>query len=217
MIVATGYYEHPTSHALYRAWHDNTRKFLPDGRIYVINSGGAMKFYGDGDTNWINLSENIGHSKYKPQAYKLSGWSNSFLMGCLLAYGCGQDLIYKEGDCFAFGPWVARLEKEIGAAGMITGADNVGGDADGLQAQSLVLVRHWYLLELIERFLAIPRRDDDLHSEHKFKLIGQANGKHAVTTMGYDRTRPIGYDDEAFYVQQMTLEEMVELKERGLI
>lgn len=170
---------------------------------------------------WIQMLENLGHVDSVPRDQQLTGWSASFLMGCMLAYHARADMIYLEQDCLAFGSWVDVLYGEIGNAGMITGHANTsgnsaGGDAGGLTAQSLVLVKNAYLLPFVQKYLAIPETDAVICNEDKFDLIGR-EGQITQTSMGYDRSRPVNFSDSAFYMQQISAAELAELRARGLV
>lgn len=202
-------------------WMKNTRsdyRLIP--KIYVVSSSRTVGSFRN--IEWINAGADLGHLGNLPQGQQLTGWSASFLMGCLLAFHNRADLIYKEQDCLAFGPWLDRLYDEIGDHGMITGHRNdtggndAGGPAAGLTAQSLVLVKNRYLLPFVTRYLSIPETDGEICNESKFDLIAR-DGETTQTTMGYDRSRPVNYSDEAFYMQQISAAELESLRERGLV
>jgi hypothetical protein len=219
-ILASGFYapSGPAGQAhrdFFKIWAENNRRTIAPKATYIISAAGKP-FLDDGVHQWIT-AENLGHVMQMPEQQVLGGWSASFLMSCLIAYHNKADLIYKEQDCLAFGPWVQRLYEEIGNAGMITGKMNTTGDAAGLLAQSLLLVRHGFLLPMIGLYCSIQQTDRQVVPEHKFNFIAQRTNAVRQTTMGCDRSRPIPFDDPAFYVQQLTTEEIAELRARKLI
>lgn len=139
------------------------------------------------------------------------------LTGCLLAYQEEADMIFKEADCLAFGHWVDRLYTEIGDAGMICGHKNENGDAVGLTANSLCLIKHAFLLDFVREYLSIPEGDAKIDPEAKFDIIAKKTGKIVQTTMGCDRARPLPLGDEAWYAQKFTVDELGTLRAKGLI
>jgi hypothetical protein len=221
----------PPAPGFFATWLENTRKAAPLAPIYIISSAierpatNEVYWYVNGEEHcllhppvqWIEV-ENLGHAHRIPKEQQLCGWSACFVTGLLLAYQNNADLVLKESDALAFGPWIDRLYSEIGDKGVITGHPNGPGPAVGLLAQSLVLVRYRYLLEFASRFLAIKGSDGQpaTEAERKFERMARETGEFAQASFGYDRTRPVNYNDEVFYMQQITAEEMAELKRRGL-
>jgi hypothetical protein len=193
-------------------WTKNTYLHAHPLNTYVISSDSPPPENG----LLIVRVADLGHVQNMPSEQRLSGWSAALLTGCLLAYQSNADLIFKEQDCLAFGPWVDRLYNEIGTAPFITGKTNSGGQANGLLAQSLMLVQNSALLPFVSTYLSITTSDRDLWPEHKVKLIGAKLGI-AHTSMGYDRSRPINYADKAFYAQQWSDAELNELDNRKMV
>lgn len=201
----------------FQTWLDNVRK-VDFYRAYIVNAGGTRPNAYTPDFEWINV-DNLGHIRNMPKHQRLSGWSAAFMTGLLLAYQRRSDMIFFEGDCLAFGPWVDMLYDEIGDKGMITGKPNGEGPACSLIGQSLVLVKNRFLLDFLSIFTGIQSSDADEYScpERKFSMIAKNTGEIVQTSLGYDRTRPIGYDDRAFYAQQLVDSELAELTKRRLI
>ena len=218
IVVVTGYCPPSTntvslSEDFFDIWVRNTLTINPR-RIYVVNGGGTP--IKDTRCEWIN-ADNLGRNTTMPRGQQLSGWSASFVMGCLLAYHNNADLVFKEQDCLAFGRWLERFRDEIGNAGAISGHANTSGAATGLNAQSLVLVKYDFLLPFACAYLSIQEPCSVVMSEQKFDRVAALTGRLARTTMGHDRSRPIDYDTLPFYAQQLTAEEMAELRVRKLI
>ena len=79
--------------------------------------------------------------------------------------------------------------------------------------QSLVLIRHGFLLEFVRQYLSF-RSDAEMLPEVKFAHI-QGDIRHL--SFGVDRQRPIPWHDPVWYVQQLTADELAEAKRRGLL
>jgi hypothetical protein len=223
LTIVTGYYEgglhaadtsrvNTTPQDFFKIWHKNT-SIIPHTKIYVVNAGVTPLGHG---CEWIN-AENLGHARTMNQRQLLGGWSASLITGCLLAYHNQSDLLFKEQDCLAFGPYLERLYEEIGTMGMITGRRNQTGAARGLTAQSLILIRRDFLLDFMHHYLSIKSPDAILNPEHKFDAIEQRTGAVAHTAMGFDRDRPINFDALPFYAQQWSDAELAELVRRGMV
>ena len=140
------------------------------------------------------------------------------MIGCLLAYHERADMLFKEQDCLAFGNYVERLYTELADKGMVAGPmlDASAGMGKGLLSVSLMLVRHEYLLEFVARYLSLWPSDREYLPEHKLMEIAKT-GRLVESKMGYDRNRPVNYDDAGFHLQKITEEEMAALRGKGLI
>jgi hypothetical protein len=212
--IGTGYYDHPTSASLFKMWMANTKRFSQPSDIVVVNAAGRSR-EADGGT-WLNMRRNYGLALKLEKGEKYCGWWLSFMLSALVAYHNGDDFIYKEQDCLAFGPWVDRLYTDAVRANT---AAVVGQLKHEYQVEiSLVLVRRRSVLMLIDRYLSIPDTDFELRPELKFLYI-MKNQPNLVSymTMGCGRNRPIPYDASCFYAQKITEQELSELSSRGLL
>jgi len=230
--IVTGFSEHLANGVEFLGtWERNTMKYAAPESIYIIGAGMAEKHKKIEQVRklrWINTVRDLGHQGKTefPAQQRLGGWSAGVLVGALLCYHDRVDMIYKEQDCLVFGPWVKRLYDECGERGMIFGKPNTGDGPGGvshggLMANSLFLVKWESLVDFVALYSGFSlggsfQSDATVYPEEKFRTIAE-HFKLPLTTMGYDRSRPIGYDDEAFYAQQLTADEMVELLKRGLI
>lgn len=166
---------------------------------------------------WMDFVSDLGHvhdlnNHRKP--YHWCGWSISFVTLALIAYFDESDFIFKESDVLAFGPWVDRMYDEIGNAGMIF------GKAKCMPAvQSLVLCKHEFIPEFVRLFMGTGSEQiKSNEGELKFARLEQQNpGKFARYSFGVDRDRPLPYDDEVWYAQHWTSNELAELCCRNLI
>lgn len=199
-------------------WHENTIKYARPApeRIAVIGSGNGIQPFPFG-TQWIALSGDLGHvhdlnEHLKP--YHWCGWSMALVTLALLAYQNECDFVFKEQDVLAFGPWVERMYAEIGSAGMIFGR------ARCMPAvQSLLLCKHEFIPEFVRLFMSTGS-EQEKRNEGELKFARLERDHPSLFTrysFGYDRDRPINYDDEVFYLQHTTPDELKELRRRGLV
>lgn len=215
-LIGTGYYsKHPNSpkeEKFRRLWYINTTKNTGGRvvRLAVGNSHPRLAY------NTVALSGNLGHINdlvvTKEKAHAYCGWSASMLALALIAYCDESDFIYKEQDCLAFGPWVAKMYEELGGGNVIFGSCEIQP-----AAQSLFLVKHAYIPEFVRLYLSEgPDNDEENLPEHKFATLALAHDWKRFS-FGYDRDRPFNVADPVFYVQQVTPAELVILEEAGLL
>lgn len=227
--IVTGYHRSPETVSEYnglsgpdeyRLWLRNTLKYAKPERIYVVNGGvDPIRLESSDKSIWFNQQKNLGTHADASDYRFLCGWSAGILLGAMLCYHDGVDMLYKESDCLAFGPYVDRLYCELDeahAANMIFGQRNWNNGAAGHSAQSLTLIRWNFLPTFIKRYLTLIPNDRDMVTEAKFDEI-EKQGSVTRTTMGCDRSRPILYDDECFYSQHLTLDELAQLSKSGLL
>ena len=160
--------------------------------------------------DWITTRTDLGHQCTDgfPQNQRLAGWSAALVLGALHCYHDGLDMIFKEQDCLAFGPWVDRLYSEIGDFAAITGKKNKDFN---LTANSLILVKWKNILDFVSAYISQPESDAVLYPERKFEVLIAA-GMMTNTTMGVDRSRPLPFEDECWYGQHFTTLEVAELR-----
>lgn len=184
--------------------------------IYVIDNNSTRIPTHYHHINWLTMKYNLGHAHDldKSNAHKLCGWSATFIQLCMIAYANNKDLIFIEQDCLAFGDIVNKIygmNKEF----------LVGTEAfPGLKLeQSLVYVKHSFLLQFIQDFLAINNPDggnNSIRPEIKFWMIMQNHKERCgFLPFGYGRTRPKDYREETFYIQQINNKDIVELTKAG--
>lgn len=177
-----------------------------------------MPNYGSASVKIIELTGNLGHvgdllNGSKP--HHLCGWSAAIMALAWIAYCNESDLIYREADCLAFGPWVDKIYEDCGDAMVCFGStDNMPC------AQSLFLVKHEYIPEFTKLYLQLGTDAHDFHlPEWKFAALEKAWPEYWKRfTFGVDRARPDGWmDQRPMYVQHLTQGELEEMKRRGMI
>ena len=207
----------------FELWLSNTLKYSEPSRIFVINPNSLVlpTDLHENTCSWIHLDHNFGHvhdmhgSDYR---HKFCGWTQSFILGAMLAYANNTDLIYKEQDCLAFGPWVQRLYEDMEKNGkkMLLGMESFPGMRI---EQSLVIIKHDFINEFLKELFDIPFPDGGLGKvlpEAKFAAIMDKRKEVGYMSFGVGRARPILFD-APFYVQQLSKEEIDFLKNIGLV
>jgi hypothetical protein len=220
-LITSGYFNKPGSGLdwFFPIWWENTMKANPKPeKAIVISQGGHSILNAPGE--WIKLNgdmqDRLDLEYYAPNQIAVC-------IGALLAWLEGCDFIYKEQDLLAFGPWVERLYSECGKKKMTFGfLRNNDGSNSGWAANSLTLIKHEFCFEFVRFFLGTePVRESNIHStssESKFhRLARERPSDVSVYEFGYDRNRPFRIEDEVWTVQKLTGEELVFLKEKGLI
>lgn len=217
-VICTGFFHKPehraAAEAFYRLWYVNTFRHAKPARVIVLANGGCRIPGAPG--HWIYCDGNLGHahqlsSGQKPHA--MCGWSAAFVTLAMLAYCDEVDLIFKEQDCLAFGPWVERMYAEIGTRGMIFGSNQFAC------AQSLVLIKHAFIPDFVRLYMDQGSEQSKSNEcEMKFARLEAAHPDlFGRFSFGVDRARPIPYDAEVMYCQHLQPQEMEELRRRKLI
>lgn len=206
-------------------WLRNTRAAFPDALdVFVVDTNPLRKPACHGQVKWLPMSFNPGHVHHLDRHMvdfpaRLCGWSLCFMTGALLAYYNNSDALFKEQDCLVFGDARDVMFSSMGDFSVMTGSfeDSVGV---GLE-QSLVLVRHAFIPELLKRLLCHPANDagpGHVRPEKKWQDVLR-HGELATLPFGYGRRRPSEFPpaDKAWYAQQITSAELAALAGRGLV
>lgn len=209
--------------AFSRTWVFNNLKADPQpSRVVVILEGGSEIGASGSNCDLIHLTGNLGHVGQLlsgEKKYEFSGWSASMAALAMLAYVDEADFLYKEEDCLAFGPWVKRMYEDMGTGDMVFGHRHTSPPWMPA-SQSLFLVRHSFIPKFVGTYLLMGK-DGDLSNlgEQKFVNIERIFGKEKIKRLsfGVDRERPLPCNNEVWYGQQFTQNEMDNLKTKGLI
>jgi hypothetical protein len=229
-LIATGQYAPGGFNDFANLWHDNTEKYMPSAekhlitQIVVLGNGGTYPgvFNRVRRYSGVTVNGNLGHVHdliHGKKPYEFCGWSANVITAAMLAYSDESDLIYKEQDCLAFGPWIEQMYADLGDGKMIFGRKMKG--PPWMQCgQSLILIKHDFIPAFVASYLSMGR-DGDIHNlpERKFERLEEKFGKGIVKRLsfGYDRERPINFDDPVWYAQKFTAQELDELRKRNLI
>lgn len=226
-IIGTGYIRGwtPAAEDFAYWWKANTLRFAdpPASRIVVVSvdGSGTPAAFKDSAIDVLNLNGNCGHIHHLLTGQKkhwIGGWSASVLALAMIAYNDESDLIYKEQDCLAFGPWVERMYADMGDADMVFGRKHETHPHMPC-SQSLFLIRHRFLLDFVTRYLAKGTDNDkDNLPESKFEHIEKDDpSRFRRLSFGFDRERPIIYEEPVWYAQQLKPEEITEMVKRELL
>lgn len=228
-LLGTGAYRISKDWA--RTWLENGHfeKSMAHSRV-AISAGfmdrgddlGVKALYEDYGYSFITLSGNPGHvgdllSGAKPHDF--CGWSSAILALAMIAYCDESDLAYVEQDALVFGPWLERMYADMGDGDMVFGAKMTKPPYMAC-SQSLFLIRHRFIPEFVQRYIAMGKDGDPANlPETKFARLEEQLGSERIKRLsfGVDRERPIPFDDEVFFAQKWTQEEIDEAKRRGLL
>ena len=193
----------------------------PAHTVIICEGGTRLKCYPHG-SSLVHLDGDLGHCHDLLSGRKKnewSGWSASMVALAMIAYTNETDFIYKESDCFAFGPWVARLYADMGDGLMAFGPKHTSPPYAAC-SQSLFIVRHSFIPAFVSAYLAMGGETKiELLGEQKFCRLEAQFGTDKIRRMsfGCDRERPIRWDDEVHYFQQAKPKEIYEATKRGLL
>lgn len=215
-LIGSGYHAKLGSEEFAHLWHANIRQYAQPSEIVVIADSNSEFPRLDGVQS-LKLSGNLGGCMDLIEGRKkhhFPGGPSAVMALALLAYISESDFVYQEQDCLAFGPWVERIYSQISEHGLICGKQQCWG-----LANCLFMVRHAYIPTFVRLYLETPPEDCvNMLCESKFKrLLDSRPTEWTTFGFGYDRDRPINFDDEVWYAQQFSREEMEELELRGLI
>lgn len=240
-LLGSGFYDGAGSGSrwfLENLWYPNVMsmagtEWAPE-RVAIIAVGGSKVDVRESalPLTVVELGGNLGHvhqliGKSLPaKSHSFCGWSSAILTLAMMAYTDECDFIFLEQDALAFGPWVKQLYEEMRSWGksMMFGHSKVMPCA-----QSLFIIKHGFIPTFVRAYLELGadslrpgRITNSSLPEHKF--IELEKGIHSKLvehigrfSFGYDRDRPINYDDAVWYGQKFTRAELVEVDRRGLI
>jgi hypothetical protein len=168
----------------------------------------------------IRVSGNLGHiCRDSSQRHQLEGWACDVMITALIAYNDESDFLFIEQDCLAFGPFASTLQKECGEEGMIFGSNSWMPSA-----QSLFYVRHAFIPDFVHKYLGKKIADRKIGGEDAFSQMQNEFGARVKRmSFGFDRDRPPGgfssmtNEPAPWYVQQISLAEIKQLRDCGLI
>jgi hypothetical protein len=228
-LLGTGY--HPNSKTpipaeeFARVWLNNLsikKDYYPSACV-VIGHNVPMLYFNRGFTP-VPLKGDLGHIRDKHEGRKnhhLVGWTGTMLALALLAYNSELDLIYKEQDALGFGHVEEHLYKDVGDGGMTIGPPLASPHQKLTSAQSLFLVKHFYIPTFVQHYLSCG--EDACYAgqfgEQKFTRLFNMDPRMVRVSGNWilDRNRPMTWDAPVWSAQQWTLEEFNEAKRRNLI
>lgn len=219
-MIGTGYVDNSTQHGqpreeLMKYWVRNNRDTASPHAVVVLSMFGST--FHHPDIKEINVVGNLGHYSDLLEGRKMSAFSGAgaaILTLAMIAYCDESDFIYKEQDSLAFGPWVEHLYEAMGDGGAA-----LGPYEPAPSGTALMLFRHSAIPTIVSRYLAMrPEHDAQSLVEHHYRdLAVEDPALFKYYSMGYDKRRPVNFDDPVFWIQQPTPEEIQTLKRKKLL
>lgn len=216
-MIGTGYFDKGDSTREFaKLWCENLLRYAPQAKeVYVICAGCDYPIQSD---HIISIrGQNLGHvGEYVDgkRNGQFCGWSASIITLASIALSLKEDFIFLEQDCLAFGPWIERAYQDMGNGGFVFGPPHKTAPYMPC-SQALFVIRHWFIVTFLKEYLSLPC-DAQMLPEEKFLRIMEAHPKECShLSFGCDRERPIPYDDEVVYAQQMQPEDVAEFRRRG--
>lgn len=227
ILIGSGYFAPPgkaqETADFHNIWYENLRKYLGElPQIHLFCNGGSVPPVNTaiGKTFCLGNTMHVGALIHGEKDYKFCGWSSVMMSLLWMAYNEEKDLLFIEQDALVFGEgWVDELLKELGSASVIFGRKHLSGPNWMPTSQSLFYVRHSFIPAFTASYCSMPRDGDvEWIPELKFLRMMERDWKnYRMMSWGYDRERPLGYDDPYWYAQKFTPEEMAELRRRNLL
>lgn len=196
-------------------WVRNNRDTASPRAQFVMSMFGST--FHHPDVKEINVIGNLGHytdllEGRKPHSF--SGATAAIMTLAMVAYADESDFIFKEQDAYAFGPWVEHLYEAMGDGGAAIGAYEPAPSGT-----ALMIFKHSFIPQMVSRYLSMrPEHDTNSLVEHHFHEMAANDPKmFRYYSMGYDKSRPVNFDDPVFWIQQPNQEEIQILKQKGLL
>lgn len=219
-MIGTSYFSNPNRENairwMFKKWRENTSN-VPAGKVLTVTLAGCLTgsdplineqfVHIDGDIG------SVGDILHGRKSHFMEACPASIMLCAWAAYLDECDFIFKEQDCLAFGPWVDRLYSDCGELCGVFGRCRLMGSAC-----SLFLIRHSSIPQFCADYISTGPLNIQSLMEHKFMSLANRFPKRwGYHSMGVDRDRPLPFNDEAWYAQQFTHAEMLELGRRNLV
>lgn len=219
-------------------WESVSRSVSPGHVVVIDSASPVVasdEQYFSGRLDRIRLAMNPGHAQTTTHHY--CGWTASVLVGLEYALTSDLDyFLYVEQDALLFGETLLdKVKAQLRRHRYVFGAGQ--GTIWPLQ-QSLFAIRKDAYRPFLSRMHQIGSTDRELSPELKFGIASATSpllravldrfvaipsdewrikavrktlrslGEYGVLPFGYGRTRPIRFDDDCFYFQQGTVDEI---------
>lgn len=229
-LLGSGFYDKPGgfSHEFSVFWYANNARVdvVPQSRVIIAVASPPHGIKYPYPYEAINLQGNLGHigDLLNGKDRTMCGWAATLITLALIAYTNETDLIYKEQDCLCFGNWVQQMYADMGDGDMVFGAKQNSPPYMPC-AQSLILIRHRFLLEFVWRYIGMgderrlnaEGKADNLPEDKFSRMREELPDRIKALSFGVDRERPIPFDAPVWYVQQLSHEEFQEIQSRGIV
>lgn len=214
----------------YQSIIDNTN---PD-KIVIVDSASPVKpklNKNDDRLEFLSLNNNAGHSTNLRDGFRFCGWTASVLLTLQYTELCDTDyFVYVEQDVLLKGNGIIEnviKHMEDNNLDYIFGSP--GSTSQPLQ-QSFFIIKKAFIPYFIRNIKKIPFDDSIIGPEYKFAIAVSGLSKIIPSflfmnryfrflyrklikvnymNIGYGRQRPINFEDDFFYFQHATREELV--------
>ena len=194
------------SKEFFNVWYYFVNKYTSPEKIIIVDSASPIRpsIPDDKRIEFISTDQNYQHAKLNKTQF--DGWTRSFLLSAYYALMCEADyFIYIEQDCLVIGEhWVEQvidfMQKNKNTCALGKWEDKYEID------QSLTVIEKSYIFEAIKKLHEPTRSDFEKRAEFRFRILD-----YDFLPFGYNRNRPINFNDKTFYAQQWTEDELREL------
>lgn len=217
--------------SFHKIWYQSIKKFSNPEKIFIVDSNSPIKpdIISD-DIEFISLNTNSGHSTNMQSGAIYCGWTASSILSMQYALHCDCDyFVYVEQDCLLYGEGI--VERQIKRMEDNDWKYIFGDGKDSYQPLqvSFFIIRKDFIPELLSKFFSIRHLDSKVSPELKlsiavnhylslmpnfllnYKLIRSILSRIKVSNFmdcGFGRDRPIDFENEFFYFQQGSEEEI---------
>jgi hypothetical protein len=206
-VTGKDYDQSQLSPYFFETWLNCVDRFLSPEKIIMIDSASPVPANTLGKIEVVNMKQNFLHAKNCRT--KLCGWSRAFLIGAFYAMMNDSDYVYLEQDVLFWGDIVGRAFEHLGDSSYSHGLWNHKYKVE----QSFVVIKKEYIHTFINAYLSINKSDRRIRPELKFHKISEnTNTMFKELPFGYGRSRPINFEEEFFYAQHLSTQELEEIR-----
>lgn len=190
-------------------WSHFIKKYSNPQRIIVVDSNSPEPFEAIIDYDFIRMTRNFGHAINCDT--HLCGWTRSLLISAFYAFMNDMHYVYIEQDVLIHGEnIIERAIENLHDADFSHGTWEHNYKVE----QSFVVIKWGAILRFIGAYMSFGQSDKEMRPELKFHQMGDShlsshgNLRFKELPFGYGRRRPIDFDDNHFYAQHWTDEEL---------
>ena len=198
-------------------WYHFINKYTSPRKIIIVDSDSEIPppiNTQDSRIELLRLDKNYGHAVDAQKCLSMSGWERAVIMGALYAHLCESDYLYVEQDCLVRGfGWVEACYRAFKRGKIMVG--NGEGTPQPIQ-QSLFFVANEFIPTFVStlldpskggvrRFQNPPSKQQDCPEVRWYEAFQK---QMDFLPFGDGRKRPLVIEQEHFYAQQWTDQEL---------
>jgi len=192
-------------------WYRSVKKVSHPQKIIVVDSASSIKPCLDGkdDVEFVSLVCNFNQKTEQNRfGTPRTGATRAFFIGAFYALMNDVDyFVWVEQDCLLHG--VGIIEKALSAGGDKMEISHGMWNHIYKVETSFIIVKTSIVPHLYDVYLKLPGD----RPEKRWQQVDECFD-FVELPFGYGRNRPINFDDEFFFAQQLTQEELVRFKEK---